>query len=140
MLFKTIGLLCGDHQRMLSNNEFCEVTKLQSFKSLRKIANSTMLSKLVIQPDDNTYFTERLIVQSTFISRQFGVLRFFDMSSKRVDKSSFVNSEQRTFLWKYHLHGQTSPIKHSKRRLKILLCLYWENNKLNFIYNFMSLI
>jgi len=57
----------------------------------KSLSNSTMLSKLVMHPNDITYFTERLIMQSTFNSRQLGTLRFFHMSTKRVGKSSFVN-------------------------------------------------
>jgi len=91
MLFKTMRLLCRDHLKRLTNMALCEAAKLRSFKSLRKISNSTMLSKLVMHPNDINYLTERLIMQSTFNSRQLGMLRFFDMSTKRVGKSSFVN-------------------------------------------------
>jgi len=91
MLFKVMRQHLGDYQRVLSNWEICQRTRLRNFKSMRKISNAVMLHKFVTEPNHNTYITERLIMQSTFSARQRDQIRFFDFSSRRVGRSSFIN-------------------------------------------------
>lgn len=91
MLFKVMRQHWGDYRRTLSNWEICTRTRLRNFNSLKRVANAVMLHKLVTEPDHNKHLTERLIMQSTFSSRHTDQLRFFDFSTRRAGKSSFIN-------------------------------------------------
>jgi len=103
-LFKVMRLHCFDFNRRLTNNELSTMSNIRNFKSMRKLANSIMLHKLISSPNHNTYLTERLILQSTFNSRMNDQIRFFDLSSKRVGKNSFINrakkiNDEIPFIW-----------------------------------------
>jgi len=90
LLFKIIRLHGRDFSNIFTNKQLCERTDIRSLNSLRILADCNMLHRLITYPM-NTEITLRLIQQSTFSVRFPNRLIFFDFSSKRVGRSSFIN-------------------------------------------------
>jgi len=103
LLFKTIRLHCWDFSRIFRNSELCDMSKIRSFNSTRILRDMITLHRLCTNPS-NTILTLRLIEQSYSSSRFPAKLGFFDLSLKRVGRSSFINRSKRiaeliTFHW-----------------------------------------
>jgi len=90
LLFRVIRMHCRDFSRILSNKELCQRSKIQSLTSIRIQSDALMLFKLTTQPT-NLDLTLRLVQQCTFSCRYPEKISFFDYSSKKIGKMSFVN-------------------------------------------------
>jgi len=90
LLLKVIRLNCRDFSKILTNRELFEGTKIRSFESLRIIADTIMLHKLITMPT-NTELTVRLLQQTTYNPRYPNRIIFCDFSTKRIGHQSFVN-------------------------------------------------
>jgi len=103
VLFKIMRLHCFDFKREKSNLELCNQSGLRNFESLRITCDTIMLHRLCHKPE-SSLLTTRLIQQSFTIDRNPGRIYFFDASSKRVGRTSFINrakaiSELIPFPW-----------------------------------------
>jgi len=103
VIFKTLRLHCRDFNRTLTNFELCMKSKVRSFVSLKIVNDAIMLQRLCNNPS-NTDLTVRLILQSFLLSRHPERINFFDTSTKRIGRTSFVNrsksiSELIPFAW-----------------------------------------
>lgn len=94
VFYKTLRLHCFDFERKLSNYELCMKSNIRSFVSLRLVNDAIMLQRLCRNPN-NTDLTIRLILQSFLISRHPDRLHFFDLSQKRIGRTSFINRSKR---------------------------------------------
>jgi len=122
LLFKIIRLHCRDFSNIFTNKQLCERTAIRSLNSLKILADCNMLHRLITYPM-NMEITLRLIQQSTFSVRFPNRLIFFDFSSKKVGRSSFINrakeiSNHIPFEW-YQMSTQRF-----KKYLKITTPIY----------------
>jgi len=125
--------------------ELSDRTGIRSLTSLRTLADSCMLYKLITCPL-NTEITLRLIQQCTFSFRYPNKLVFFDFSTKKLGSSSFINrakkiSEPISFEWhdisfatfKYKLKKST-PIFMLWRTSKSYKVLWIHCTQMNYLF------
>jgi len=122
LLFKIIRLHCRDFSNVFSNKQLRERTGIRSLTSLRILADTNMLFKLITFPL-NTEITLRLIQQSTFSARFPNRLIFFDFSCKKVGRLSFINQSKRVSeLIPFDWHQMS--LQRFKRTMKSVTPIY----------------
>jgi len=94
LIFKTIRMHCRDFNNIFSNRQLCEMTGLRSLDSIRILADSLLLHKIVTM-SSSSHLTMRLIQQTTFQGRCPNRLIFFDFSTKRIGRQSLINRAKR---------------------------------------------
>jgi len=102
-VFKVTRLHCRDYRRIKTNRELCEKSGLRTFNSMRLLGDAIMLHRLCRNPQ-NTDLTVRLKQQSFFMNRIPEKIFFFDNSTKRIGRHSFINrakmiAETNPFPW-----------------------------------------
>jgi len=103
VLFKLVRLHCRDFSNLHSYKVLSDMSGIRSLTSLRIMADTIMLYRLVTYPL-NTEITLRLIQQSSFSFRYPNRIVFFDFSINMHGRSSFIYrskyiSELITFPW-----------------------------------------
>jgi len=122
LLFKIIRSHCRDFSNIFSNKQLCDRTGIRSLTSLRILADTNMLFKLITHPL-NTEITLRLIQQSTFSARFPNRLIFFDFSYKKVGILSFINrSKKVSELIPFNWHQMS--LYQFKRSMKLVTPIY----------------